>query len=74
MNNKNILYCILGSLILVFFGTAFINDVLIRLPNGYIFCNMLVHISSLGILLLIVFSITLIINNIILLFKREIKK
>lgn len=63
MKNSEILFCLLGSLILIFLSSSLINNILIRLPFGFIITEVLLVISSIGVLLIILFALILIKNN-----------
>lgn len=63
MKNSEILFCLLGSLILIFLSSSLVNNILIRLPFGFIITEVLLFISSIGVLLIILFALILIKNN-----------
>ena len=64
MDNKNLLYCILGSVILIFFNTRIIHDALHFFPIiGLLLSRVAYLISIIGILLTLYFSILLIKEN-----------
>ena len=64
MNNKNLLHCILGSVILALFNTNIFRDTLYAFPIiGFLLSPISYLISIIGILLTLYFSILLIKEN-----------
>lgn len=64
MNNKNLLYCILGSVILVFFNTSIVHDALHFFPIiGLLLSRIAYFISIIGIILTLYFTTILIKEN-----------
>lgn len=62
--NSNLLYCILGSIILVLFNTNVVYDSLRMLPIVGLFLSQLTYfISSIGVILTLYFTIILIKEN-----------
>ncbi len=79
MKNKNLIYCLIGSFILSLLNSTFLNHAVFNLfPGGYamskfgIFLISTINILSfIGFLLLIIFSLILVVKNIIEFFKNE---
>ena len=62
--NSNLLYCILGSIILVLFNTSIVYDSLRFLPIIGLFLSQLTYfISAIGVILSLCFTILLIKEN-----------
>ncbi|WP_099346126.1 hypothetical protein [Clostridium tertium] len=62
--NSNLLYCILGSIILVLFNTSIVYDSLRSLPIiGLLLSQLTYFISTIGIILTLYFTILLIKEN-----------
>lgn len=62
--NSNLLYCILGSIILVLFNTNVVYDSLRLLPIvGFFLSQLTYFISSIGVILTLYFTIILIKEN-----------
>ncbi|MBS5885959.1 MAG: hypothetical protein E6300_09385 [Clostridium sp.] len=62
--NSNLLYCILGSIILVLFNTSIVYDSLRFLPIIGLFLSQLTYfISAIGVILSLYFTILLIKEN-----------
>lgn len=62
--NSNLLYCILGSIILVLFNTNVVYDSLQLLPIvGFFLSQLTYFISSIGVILTLYFTIILIKEN-----------
>lgn len=62
--NSNLLYCILGSIILILFNTSIVYDSLRCLPIiGFFLSQLTYFISSIGIILTLYFTIILIKEN-----------
>ncbi|MDB1946582.1 hypothetical protein PMY38_01425 [Clostridium tertium] len=62
--NSNLLYCILGSIILVLFNTSIVYDSLRFLPIIGLFLRQLTYfISAIGVILSLYFTILLIKEN-----------
>lgn len=62
--NSNLLYCILGSIILILFNTSIVYDSLHFLPIIGLFLSQLTYfISSIGVILTLYFTILLIKEN-----------
>lgn len=62
--NSNLLYCILGSIILVLFNTSIVYDSLRFLPIIGLFLSQLTYfISAIGVILSLYFTILLIKGN-----------
>ena len=62
--NSNLLYCILGSIILVLFNTSIVYDSLRFLPIIGLFLSQLTYfISAIGVILSFYFTILLIKEN-----------
>lgn len=58
--NNNLLYCILGSVILVLFNTDIVYTALINIPIiGYQLSQLIYLISGVGVILTLYFTITL---------------
>ncbi|MDU2674081.1 MAG: hypothetical protein E7C49_19010 [Clostridium sp.] len=62
--NSNLLYCILGSVILVLFNTSIVYDALRFLPIVGLFLSQLTYlISAIGVILTLYFTVILIKEN-----------
>lgn len=62
--NSNLLYCILGSIILVLFNTSIVYDALRNLPViGFLLSQITYFISAIGVMLTLYFTIILIKEN-----------
>lgn len=77
LNNKSLLCCLLGSFCLCIMGSTMFTGIFSEMSMNGIFSNpqwiynLLNYVALFGIILFFIFSLILIVNNIILLIKKN---